>query len=202
MNLTELAYLNPKSILDIGANVGDFSKACKGIWPDAEIFMIEANPECEPALIETGYPYKIALLSDIKKDVTFFQRTCGGTSTGDSIYRENTDWYSDDNLVKTKMISDTLSAILGDAQFDLIKADTQGSELDIFRGGESILWKAKWVLMEVPVDGVEPYNIGAPTRKDVMDYMVGKGFEHHTILEDICHPIHRYIIQQDILFTR
>jgi hypothetical protein len=86
--------------------------------------------------------------------------------------------------------------------YDLIKIDCQGAELDIMKGGTDVMSRAKHVIMEIPVDGVTPYNIGAPTRTEVLDYMFSIGFTKHTALEDIVHPIHRYVIQQDVLFER
>lgn len=202
MNLSELHYLNPGSILDIGANVGSFSKEAKEVWPMAAIFMIEANPECAPMLKETGLPYVISLLAEDRKQVIFYQRKCGGTSTGDSIYREATDWYSDENLVETPMVTERLDSLLKGEEFDFLKIDTQGAELDILKGGKEITSKSKAILMELPVDGCPPYNIGAPTRKEYFDYMASIGFPNYKILEDIRHPAAGYIIQQDVLFTR
>jgi FkbM family methyltransferase len=205
MNLHDLKYLEPKSILDIGANVGDWSKQAKEVWPDAEIFMVEGNPECELALAETGFPFAITLLSDKKKEVEFYQRKCGGTSTGDSLYRENTDWYNDENI----SISNAQAISLDDlfvnrsGEFDIIKIDCQGSEVDILKGATTFTPFTKAIIMEIPVDSEHPpYNIGAPTRKEVLEYMESIGFKLEKVLESIVHPIHRYEIQQDVLFVR
>ncbi len=202
MRLKELEYLNPKSILDIGANVGHWAKEAKEVWPDAHIFLLEGNPECKNELEATGLKYEIVLLSDKIKDVTFYQRKCGGTSTGDSIYRENTDWYNDENIVESKRKAYPLSQLFTVVEYDLWKIDCQGAELDILKGSGELVNYAKHIIMEVPVDGVEPYNIGAPTRTEYMEYMNSLGFINYKVLEDIVHPIGRHTIQQDILFSR
>ena len=44
-------YLKPNSILDIGANVGQFYHAAKKVFPEAFIFSIEGNILCERILI-------------------------------------------------------------------------------------------------------------------------------------------------------
>lgn len=202
MNLKELEYLQPNSILDCGANVGAWSKKAKEVWPNATIVMVEANPECEPALQETGFPYDIAVVSDDFKEVIFYQRKCGGTSTGDSIYREDTPWYDDENLVSTQRFAVPLDGMCKGHTFDLVKLDLQGGEIDALKGGKDLFTRTKAIIMEVPVDGVKPYNIGAPTRSEVMEYMQSIGFVNVKILEDIIHPLERMVIQQDILFTR
>ena len=59
----------PRTILDIGAQVGDFGVPVHEIWPEAKIFMIEANKDHEIHL--KGFlwisGYEIALLGDKNK---------------------------------------------------------------------------------------------------------------------------------------
>lgn len=198
MPLSDIAWVNPSHILDIGANVGGFSKEALALWPNASSLMIEANPECSGELSATGIPFIIAVLSDSEKDAVFYQRKCGGTSTGDSLYRENTPWYDDENVVMTDVKTITLDRLV-EEYFDLIKLDVQGSELDILRGGERTLSGANHVLMEV---SVEQYNIGAPLWDEVVRFMAERGFGQLTDVGDIIHPIGRHLIQKDILFSR
>lgn len=203
MNLRELEYLQPKSILDVGANIGLWSKQAKEVWPDASIFMIEGNAECEYALAATGFDFCIALISNERKEVKFYQRSCGGTSTGDSIYRENTDWYNDENVVVTERMAITLDELFPNGEFELLKTDLQAGDLDAIKGGKKLVEKAKAIIMEIPVDSEHPpYNIGAPTRTEVLEYMESIGFRLEKILETLVHPIERYPIQEDVLFVR
>lgn len=195
-----LTKLTPRSVLDIGANVGDFSVAASKVWAGAEFLLIEANRACEEHLRATGLPFIIAVLSDSSRDAIFYQRSCGGPSTGDSLYREKTPWYSDENIVETSVTTTTLDQLLeNNGPFEFIKIDTQGSELDILSGGKNILGGAKWVLMEV---SLEEYNSGAPLSGDAMKFMKDNGFSTSQEVGDIIHPIGRHIIQKDVLFTR
>ena len=45
----ELGF-EPRTILDVGAQIGDFYRESKEVWPDSQIMMIEATKECEPHL--------------------------------------------------------------------------------------------------------------------------------------------------------
>jgi FkbM family methyltransferase len=211
MNLKQLEYLQPKTILDIGANVGAWSLEAKEVWKDADILMIEGNPACETALRyiyqTTGISYVIGVLSDKTGWLPFYQRKGCGTSTGDSIYRENTDWYSDENVEIVQYHAVAIDEMFGNTgiyapKFDLVKIDVQGAELDVLRGGKDIFKSTKYIIMEVIVDGIEPYNIGSPSRAEVMEYITSIGFKPQTVLENIVHPIERHIIQQDILFSK
>lgn len=198
MPLSDIGWINPESVLDIGANVGTFSREAMALWPRAKFFLIEGNPACRQALSETGFPFAISVLSDSEKEAVFYQRKCGGPSTGDSLYRELTQWYDDDNVLQTMVITQRLDDIvIGD--YDFIKLDVQGAELDVLRGGMRTLGSAKWVLMEV---AVEKYNDGAPLWDDVVKFMDEKGFDLSTEIGDIIHPIGRHLIQKDVLFIR
>lgn len=204
MNLKDIEYLQPKTILDIGANCGHWALQAKEVWKDAHIIMIEANEECIGELTKTGLPFRIALLGKERKIGTFFQRKVGGTSTGDSLYRENTDWYSDQNVLITEreiVPLDELFNFQDSNGFEMTKIDCQGGELDILKGGKKFFEKCKYIIMEVPVPNIV-YNIGAPTAEEVAEYMLSIRFQPEKVLEDIVHPIGRHLIQQDVLFTR
>jgi hypothetical protein len=71
------AYINcgffPKVILDVGANVGDFSRGFHQDWPNATIFMVEGNEECREKLVETGFDFEIALVGETVRNVTYYR---------------------------------------------------------------------------------------------------------------------------------
>jgi len=186
-------------MIDIGANCGWIAEEAMAKWPGISVVCVEGNPACAGMLASKNLNFHIALLSDSEKEVVFYQRNIQETSTGDSIYREDTPWY--ESVVKTVLPTKRLDD-MGFDPADFLKLDVQGAELDVLRGGPDLTSKARWIQLEVPVDGVKPYNIGAPTRKEVMDYMNSIGFQVAQILEDVPHPISREIIQQDILFER
>ena len=54
----------PRKILDIGANIGFWTKTVKSIWPDAEYTCIEAGPKYEKHLKEIADKCHIAVLGD------------------------------------------------------------------------------------------------------------------------------------------
>ena len=57
-------YFDPKSILDIGANVGQFYNEIKTIFPNSYYYLIEGNDSCEVVLETLNVDYSICLLSD------------------------------------------------------------------------------------------------------------------------------------------
>jgi FkbM family methyltransferase len=196
MNLQTISkYFHPYRILDIGANIGQFHRESKYYFPDSFIFSIEASADCEPFLKEITDNYYIGLLASDNSEYNFYSRKDTGTGTGNSIYRELTNFYSDEQVHIIKQQGIRLDDLFeSDSEFDLIKIDTQGSELDIIKGGMDLCKRSKGILLEV---SLTKYNEGAPLYDDVMQFMSSIGFNSVEILDEARnHGSH----QQDILF--
>jgi len=193
MDLIKIKDIQPRTILDIGAHFGWFHTLAKGVWPEAHIYMIDANENVLDMLkaIENG-KYTIQLLGDEEKEVDFYTTKEDKYCSGHSIYRENTEHYSDDNLIVEKKQMSTLAKILEPyAVFDLMKIDTKGSEVDIMIGGKELCQRAKYIILEV---SLEEYNTGAPLKDDVLSFMDELGFSQLEVLGKP-HPV-----QEDIIF--
>lgn len=196
MNLYKVQeYFTPYRILDIGANIGQFHILAKNTYPESFIFSIEASKECEASLKTITDNYYIGLLAKDNSEYNFYSRKDTPTGTGNSIYKELTHFYSDDKLEIINQKGIKLDDLFEEnSEFDLIKIDTQGSELDIISGGFNLCKKAKGILLEV---SLTQYNEGAPLYDEVIQYMKDFGFEKKDILDEAYnHGSH----QQDILF--
>lgn len=192
---TVTKYFIPYRILDIGANVGQFHRICKETYPDSFIFSIEASPSCEDHLKQITSDYLIAMLAKDNSVYDFYSRKNDPTCTGNSIYKELTDFYSEEQLEILHHRGVRLDDVFTeDSEFDLIKMDTQGSELDIISGGVNLCKKSSGIILEV---SLTQYNQGAPLYDDVIRFMKNIGFHPIEILdESYNHGSH----QQDILF--
>lgn len=196
MNLSLInSYFTPSRVLDIGANVGQFRMQAQKTWPESYIFSIEASDACEKHISKLTDDYLICLLTKDSSSYDFFSRKNDPTCTGNSIYRELTRFYSDDQLEVIRKEGTTLDSLFPEnSEFDLIKIDTQGSELDIIEGGKELCKKAKAILLEV---SYTEYNLDAPLVEEVIEYMQNFGFIPSKVLdEQRNHGSH----QQDILF--
>jgi FkbM family methyltransferase len=191
-----LEYFYPYRILDIGANIGQFHRLAQSTFPEAYIFSIEASQECEKWLKEITSNYYIGLLAKDSAEYSFYSRKDYPTATGNSIYRELTQYYSDDQLEILKKVGIKLDDIFEQgSEFDLIKIDTQGSELDIIAGGMSLCRKAKGILLEV---SITQYNENSPLYDEVVYFMNNIGFIKTDILDE---ARNHGSYQQDILFV-
>ena len=197
--LKELGF-NPNTILDIGAHTGQFYSWAKNVWPQSFIWMIEAN-ECHESVlnnivINTNDQYTIATMGDNEREVSFYTRKDKPHTQGASYYKESNYWDIPQLVMEIPKTLQTLDNMFTkDSSFDFIKMDTQGSELDIIRGGKNLCRKADYILLEVAV--VE-YNEKAPLEKEVISFM--KDFDFEDIMVIGKHTDGEKIIQKDIVF--
>lgn len=201
MNLNLVTkYFHPYTILDIGANIGQFHSLAKSYFPDSYVFSIEASDDCESELKKITDQYYIGLLTKDQSVYNFYSRKDTGTGTGNSIYRELTSWYDDTNVKIVEKQGVRLDDLFTDESvFNLIKIDTQGSELDIMSGGVNLCSKATGILLEVSLTA---YNENSPLIDEVHSFMNEFGYDAKEILDVGRHPQTGEIIQHDILYIR
>ena len=209
MRLNEVKKLgiDPVAILDIGAHSGQFYSWAKYEWPNSVIWMIESNEVHESTLknLTSGKndEYLIAALGDKEREVTFYTRKDKPHTEGNSYYKEANYWDIPQLVLESKRTLQTLDDIFtDDTKFELIKIDTQGSELDILKGGQNLVSKSSAVILEVAY--IE-YNLGSPLAEDVIDYMksvnfdiyieIGEHYSNEPQWKDIT-------VQKDLLFYR
>ena len=183
-------------VYDIGACRGEWTRQVKGVLPDAQFVMFEANPTYCDALLESGLgTVRIDVLSNPGREYVEFYN---GTNTGDSYYKENTTVYENQATIRLSCITlDEIVALDHLPLPDFIKLDTQGSELDILAGGPKALEHATLLQMEVPF--VE-YNQGAPGIGDYLDCMKTNDFLPLAITLLQYHD--HVMVQGDMLFIK
>tara|TARA_A100001391_G_C5073388_1_gene278726 strand:+ start:2059 stop:2697 length:639 start_codon:yes stop_codon:yes gene_type:complete len=199
MRLTDI-QLMPKDVLDIGAHTGQFYKWAKSAWPYCNVFMIEANPLHQNTLLNltanTKDEYMISALGDKEREVTFYTRSDKPHTEGNSYYKEANYWDIPQLVQEETVTLKKLDDIFDEEKvFDLVKMDTQGSELDILKGGKKLITKATAVILEVAY--IE-YNLGAPTSDEVIKHMNSIGFEEIMSIGE--HYEGEEISQKDLLF--
>ena len=187
------AGLSIKVVYDIGARHGYWSEYLNR-HIDAQFILFEANDEHAPRLAQRGFQFFTGILADTERDVQWF----GKGGTGDSYYKENTSFYSDIQAVTKR--ATTLDLLIEANNLplpDVIKLDTQGSEIDIMKGAQKALGHATFVYIEC---SLVDYNDGAPQLNHVLAFMETQDF----IPCDVCEE-HRKggaLIQLDVLFVR
>lgn len=187
-NLLKTVGWNPKTILDIGGYKGMWTRSVQQEFPNASFSIVEPNHH--PELI--GMPVYYEVLSSEVKQVPWYSNM----TTGDSLYKENTKYYT--NITPLYRTTTTLDILFPNRQFDFIKIDCQGAELDILRGGEHLVQNTDVLLLECSF--ACEYNKGAPKFVDYITYLDSIGFSVFDIPE--LHRANNVLIQIDILFLR
>jgi FkbM family methyltransferase len=182
-----LKYFTPQSYLDIGVCKGHAISFILEQLPSlTKIEMIEANElhrlDLENISKQFNIPFHIEVLSDEIKEVTFYLDGRGAESTGpgNSYYLEDTPHYL--NTPSEVRITNTLDNMYDDSFiFDLIKMDTQGSELDIIKGGKNLISRTNAIILE---ENVFRYNFGAALHSEIKEYMESIGFVLAELLDE------------------
>lgn len=206
MNRAQLEALKldgyaPRTMLDVGAHIGTFSLGFLQAFPDCVPTMVEPNPFCEEALAKLPFERHMAAASDENGQAELFLTKEWLQSTGTSLYRENTDFFRDEVTIKRTVPKARLDDLLPGRRFDFVKIDTQGSELDVLRGGETVLRGADYILIEISLVN---YNAGAAPAEAVFAQLAAMGFEPVDVTD-----FHRLrgvqeggLLQIDLLFRR
>jgi FkbM family methyltransferase len=142
--------INFKNVLDVGAAAGEWTSHVKSINPDAKFTLIEPNKLYNKIIKDLGKVHNV-YLSDKESERDFYVSQDPLQQTGNGFYKENTNVPFDKIKVNTQLLDN----IIGDENFDLIKLDVQGAEI------------------EVPVF---QYNVGAPSMYNLLGNLKAIGF--------------------------
>lgn len=191
----------PASMLDVGANVGGFTEGFLQVYPDCVPTLVEPNPYCEADLAKLGFERHMVAASDQAGVAELFLSKDWLQSTGVSLYREDTHYFSEDKVLKHAVPKVRIDDLFAGRRFDFVKIDTQGAEVDVLKGGATVLAEADYILLEVSM--VE-YNIGGAKAEDVFAQLESMGFHCSEVVE-----FHRLddvrengLLQIDVLFER
>lgn len=182
---------SPRTIVDVGAYNGGWTREAKLVWPAARTILVEANRAKLANLEGLGEVHCALLGAEEGKTVQF-----NLMETGSSIFVENSPV---DRKIEIRTIT-TLDALhLDIATPAFLKIDAQGYELEILKGSMNTLPAFDAILLEIAVIEI---NKGAPLFHEVTAFMDRIGFAACEILELHRRPLDRALSQLDILFVR
>ena len=191
----------PRTLLDVGAHVGSFAMNFLQVFPDCKPTLIEPNPFCQEDLAKLPFERHAVAASAEPGRAELFLTKEWLQSTGSSLYRENTAFFRDEVVIKQEVDKIRLDDLFQGRRFDFVKIDTQGSELDVLQGGQTVLRQADYILIEVSM--VE-YNLGGARAEAVFAQLNAMGFRCSDVTE-----FHRFqgvndgnLLQMDFLFER
>jgi FkbM family methyltransferase len=173
--------IEPKVIYDIGSCVLHWTNEAKKHWPQAEFLLFEAMSAVEPIYKETGYKYFLGPLGEQDgMEVDFYENL--ENPGGNSYFRENPELSPNAPRLfpessKKRLTLSTLDTLIRKHNLplpQLIKMDIQGAELAVLKGASLALSQCDHLILELQH---RDYNLGAPKRDEVMEYLRQMGYE-------------------------
>ncbi|WP_371928390.1 FkbM family methyltransferase [Oceanicola sp. 502str15] len=203
-----LAGLGPlKTVIDVGANVGQFALLCRLVQPSAKVYSFE--PMRAPA--ETF----LRVLGD--DPVVELHRTALGTEAGTAEINVSaradsssllapetqTEIFPGTQIIGTETIriarlSDELTRENLHAPA-LLKIDVQGYEGEVLKGCEELLDSFDWIYCEMSF--AELYA-GQPLAHELIPWLAAHGFELSSVLVDPLMVRNGRAVQADMLFVQ
>ncbi|RPF47029.1 FkbM family methyltransferase [Thermodesulfitimonas autotrophica] len=192
----------PRTCIDVGAALGDFSLACARIFPEAQYLLIEPLKEYEPFLTAAvrqlpGAKYIPVAATVRDGSVAIYVHK---DLVGSSLYREK-EGPAVDGVARTvsAMTLDRLCQEYNTAGPYLLKIDVQGAELEVLKGAEKALQEAEYVILET---SFFRFFHGGPEFNAVMKFMEERGFVPYDIWGLKYRPLDRALAQADVAFVK
>lgn len=188
----------PKTIIDVGAFKGDWTRLAGRIFGPMPMLMVEAQPSLRAGLdaLTQELPHvkcETAVLgATAGQDVTFYEM-----GTGSSFLPEASDAPRKELKLKTRTLDDVADEHLEPVDDIFLKIDVQGAELQVLQGADKLLERAGLVQLET---AMLQYNEGAPLLPEVVSFMAARGF-FPTEVSGFSRP-RNHLVQIDLLFAR
>jgi FkbM family methyltransferase len=198
------------SILDIGANVGQFARLAHAVWPRARIYSFEPLPDCHRELcgaLPEGadfHPVNVAL-GEETNELEIEENVHRPSSSFLTMTQSHRDAYPESARSRGRRIKVSvrrLDDVAAEIAFQgnlLIKVDVQGFERNVIAGGHSTFERACLVLIET---SFLPLYEGQPLFDEIYTLMRSLGFEFRGNLQQMSHAADGSVVQADSIFER
>ena len=197
-----------KTVLDIGANTGQFALGIRALLPDVRIVSFEPLPDCFAELQRRTQgdarfaAYNLGL-GDTNGDVTIERNEFSPASSFLPLSASHKAAFAFAQrtvpvVVKIAKLDD-LAGSLALAPPYMVKIDVQGFEDRVIRGGEQTLRKAELLLVEM---SYEALYTGQPLFNDVYAQILQMGFEFRGMLSQLHCPLTGKLLQGDGIFVK
>lgn len=199
---------NIKTVLDIGANTGQFSRTIHALLPDAKVYSFEPQEDCFNEIEKSfaGTPGLHAIqtaIGDEDGEVIFHRNEFSQSSSILPLTQTHVDAFpfareSLDISVPIHRLDSLASRIELEPSI-LIKIDVQGYEDRVLAGGEEVIRQADMVLIET---GFEQLYEGEADFGTVYEMMREYGFRYVGNLDQVRSPLSGRPLYADALFIR
>jgi FkbM family methyltransferase len=200
--------IHPQTIIDVGANVGQFTVAAAKLFPKLQIHSFEPQPEAVILLKKhvrkfkniTVYPLA---LGDQEGEIPFHVNAYSLSSSIIPLAEAHRLAFPNAQEVKTISVNlSTLDKVFNAITLEppvLLKLDVQGYESTTLRGGRDTLKRVDYVILEA---SFKPMYEGEMLFMDIVRLMAEYGFQFLRPVGWLSEPKTGEILQMDALFKR
>ena len=196
-----------KTIVDIGANEGQFALKMREIFPEASIFSFEPITEVYNKLVNNFHNDKYFKaynfgLGDKEEQIKFWLNEYSPSSSILEMtnHLNHFDYAKKNKEIEIKIRSlDSFKDKINLVSPYLIKIDVQGYEDKVIRGGLDILTKAQIIITEVSF--VQLYNDQVLFDK-IYSQLTQLNFSYVGNFEQLYSPLNNQILQADAIFIK
>jgi FkbM family methyltransferase len=197
-----------KTIVDVGANEGQFSEKARLLFPEANIYAFEPLPEAYQRLknnfTEDGYFHCFNVgVGEQKATLEIHLNESSASSSILPLGGLHKEAFEDAKESKSIAINiDTLDSLLPlqGLQFPmLLKVDVQGYEDKVLKGATNFLGGADMIIIELTFK--ELYE-GQPLFDNIYTTLVKQGYAFEGVIEQLRNPKTNEILQADGVFVK
>lgn len=196
------------TLIDVGANTGQFAKQFRQVRPDSLIYSFEPLRDCFEELQRTmagtpGFTAFNVALGETDGETEFFRSESSPSSSllpMGELHKELFPFSSHTTVetVTVKRLDSYLQEILVRGSV-LVKIDVQGAETQVLKGGRQFLSSADAVLAEV---GYLSLYDGQATIQEILSLLNGLEFTFVGIVDQCLRPRDSLPIYGDALFVK
>ena len=195
------AGLAPRTILDVGAALGDWSHTAAQAFPAARVVLVEPLAEFTPVLRSLAAGLATADVVEAAAGATAGERTLNvhADLVGSSLLRESEGPQVDGvpRTVRTVALDGLAKELELEPPY-LLKLDVQGAELDVLAGATGVVGDSLAIHAEV---SFFPFFEGGATFEAVVAALRERGFVVYDVLNLSRRPLDGALAQADLLFV-
>lgn len=173
-----------KSVLDIGANTGQFANRINEILPNVNIVSFEPIKKCYNELLQNTSNINIkafhCALGDVEEQMEINISAHSPSSSLLKMADLHTEVFTGTNFVETELISvKRLDSVFSNLNIEgkfMVKIDVQGFEDRVIKGGLETLKKADCILIETSFEELYKDQL---LFDGIYKLLIGIGFEFH-----------------------
>ncbi|HQW84114.1 MAG TPA: FkbM family methyltransferase [Ferruginibacter sp.] len=208
LRLRWLKEMNIKTVIDIGANEGQFASIIRKLLPESTIYSFEPIPHCYEKLkknFSNDNRFKAFNMAcgdedaEIEMNINNFSPSSSLLEVNDlHVKNFKHTAASKKQLIPVKKL-DGLQSELPLIKPYLVKIDTQGYEDKVIKGGADIIANAQVVFIELTY---KPLYKGQTLFDGIYHEMLQLGFQYHGNTEELLSPVNGAVLQTDGVFIK